>query len=229
MRLSPRVRRYNVREQRILDDARRIAESEGWPAVTTHRLAQEIEHSQPVIYQHFSSREHLIGAVVRQGFAELTGLIRDAGSSAEGVLERLCWSYLDFGKQHSAVPPGGPGRPALLHDSRLRQIVGLWDRRWRVSDRSQPVALGSPIGSRQAHHHAKAPAWRDLSGNTGGYSRRRKLTAGRWVVNTLKPGSSAPGPRRFRWPVPPRTSPSSHATPSLVRPAPLRARSAQEE
>lgn len=103
MMCSPRERRYRMREQLILQHARRIAESEGWAAATTRRLAQEIDHSQPVVYQHFLSREHMIRAVVRQGFAELTGLIRETTNTTEGVLESLCWAYLNFGRQHPAL------------------------------------------------------------------------------------------------------------------------------
>ncbi|HLS15080.1 MAG TPA: TetR/AcrR family transcriptional regulator [Beutenbergiaceae bacterium] len=100
---SPRQRRHRAREQQILAHARRIAEEEGWAAVTTRRLAQEIDHSQPVIYQHFGSREHLIRAVTVQGFTELATLVRDIAESAEPVLEALCRAYLDFGKGNPAL------------------------------------------------------------------------------------------------------------------------------
>ena len=100
---SPRGRRYLHREQQIIEHARQIAEREGWASVTTRRLAQEINHSQPVIYQHFRSRDHVLAAVVTQGFLELTSLIREAASGPGCALERLCWSYLDFGRQNPAL------------------------------------------------------------------------------------------------------------------------------
>lgn len=97
---SPKKRRYQDREARILQDARRIAEQEGWAAVTTRRLAEEIDYSQPVIYQHFGSRDNLINAVVKQGYAELTALVRHLSESETTRLESLCWSYFDFGKSN---------------------------------------------------------------------------------------------------------------------------------
>ena len=100
---SPRGRRYLHRQQQIIEHARQIAEREGWASVTTRRLAQEINHSQPVIYQHFRSRDHVLAAVVTQGFLELTSLIREAASGPGCALERLCWSYLDFGRQNPAL------------------------------------------------------------------------------------------------------------------------------
>lgn len=103
MMVTPRERRYHLRERRIIENARRIAEAQGWSAVSTRRLAQEIDHSQPVIYQHFRNREHVVAAVVRQGFAELTGLIREHAQQADAGLEQLCWAYLDFSRENPAL------------------------------------------------------------------------------------------------------------------------------
>ena len=115
MTTTPRERRYRRREQQILDHARRIAENEGWPAVTTRRLAQEIDHSQPVIYQHFRNREHLIAAIVAQGFVELTALTRQTvAETSDQTLEGLCWVYLNFAKQHPALYEAMFTRPSQL-------------------------------------------------------------------------------------------------------------------
>ncbi|NLS08483.1 TetR/AcrR family transcriptional regulator [Nesterenkonia sp. MY13] len=111
---TPRERRYRIREQQIIDHARRIAEAEGWSAVSTRRLAQEIDHSQPVIYQHFRNREHVVAAVVRQGFAELTELIREHAQQADAPLESLCWSYLNFSWQNPALYEAMFTRPTAL-------------------------------------------------------------------------------------------------------------------
>ncbi|WP_120005123.1 TetR/AcrR family transcriptional regulator [Nesterenkonia muleiensis] len=111
---SPRQRRYRAREQQILALARKIAEEEGWPAVTTRRLAQEIDHSQPVIYQHFGSREQLIRAVTVQGFAELAALVRDIAEAGRPALESLCRAYLDFGTRNPALYEAMFTRPTEL-------------------------------------------------------------------------------------------------------------------
>jgi Bacterial regulatory proteins, tetR family len=36
----------------IITTARKLAEAEGWDAVTTRRLSSQIEYSQPVLYKH---------------------------------------------------------------------------------------------------------------------------------------------------------------------------------
>ncbi|HWN35157.1 MAG TPA: helix-turn-helix domain-containing protein, partial [Pseudonocardia sp.] len=64
-----RERQRAERHRLILDTARRIAESEGWDAVTTRRLADAIEYSQPVLYSHFAGKDEIVAAVALDGFA----------------------------------------------------------------------------------------------------------------------------------------------------------------
>jgi AcrR family transcriptional regulator len=55
------------RERLIVTAARELAEAEGWDAVTTRRLAAEIEYSQPVLYSHFKGKDAIMAAVAAQG------------------------------------------------------------------------------------------------------------------------------------------------------------------
>jgi AcrR family transcriptional regulator len=66
-----RARERAARRQLITSTARKLAEEEGWDAVTTRRLSTEIEYSQPVLYKHFSSMEGVTASVAVQGFGEL--------------------------------------------------------------------------------------------------------------------------------------------------------------
>ena len=59
-----------------------IAEREGWSAVTIRRLADEIEHSQPVLYSHFENRDAIVAAVALEGFREISVALRDAASGS---------------------------------------------------------------------------------------------------------------------------------------------------
>jgi len=70
-----RERERAEREKLIIAAARELAETEGWDAVTTRRLAERVEYSQPVLYSHFDGKEAIKAAVAVEGFAELaTGL-----------------------------------------------------------------------------------------------------------------------------------------------------------
>lgn len=101
-----RTREQSARRQLIVDTARRIAEAEGWGAVTTRRLSTEIEYSQPVLYKHFSGMDAVAAAVAVNGFAELADLTRAARAGARkpaDALNRMAHAYLDFARDNPAV------------------------------------------------------------------------------------------------------------------------------
>lgn len=51
--------------QSILEAARQIAAEDGWQAVTTRKVAELIEYSQPTIYEYFENKEAiLLSAIV---------------------------------------------------------------------------------------------------------------------------------------------------------------------
>src|SRR3954453_22626178 len=94
------------RERLIVATARELAEQQGWDAVTTRRLAERIEYSQPVLYSHFRGKREIIGAVALQGATELATAVRAATSAADGPRARvaaLARTYLDFASANPAV------------------------------------------------------------------------------------------------------------------------------
>ncbi|MEV2217111.1 TetR/AcrR family transcriptional regulator [Streptomyces sp. NPDC050997] len=94
------------RERLIVATARELAEQQGWDAVTTRRLAERIEYSQPVLYSHFRGKREIIGAVAMEGAAEMAVAVRAATSSANSPRERvaaLARAYLDFAARNPAV------------------------------------------------------------------------------------------------------------------------------
>ncbi|MEV6499901.1 TetR/AcrR family transcriptional regulator [Streptomyces prunicolor] len=106
------------RERLIVATARELAEQQGWDAVTTRRLAERIEYSQPVLYSHFRGKREIIGAVALEGAAEMAAALRSATSAAtpaatsaatsaaDGSRARvtaLARAYLDFAASNPAV------------------------------------------------------------------------------------------------------------------------------
>ncbi|MFB6783044.1 MULTISPECIES: TetR/AcrR family transcriptional regulator [unclassified Streptomyces] len=94
------------RERLILATARELAEQQGWDAVTTRRLAERIEYSQPVLYSHFRGKREIIGAVALEGATELAAAVRAAAAAADGPRPRvtaLARAYLDFAARNPAV------------------------------------------------------------------------------------------------------------------------------
>lgn len=101
-----KVREKAERESRIVATARRIAEEEGWEAVTIRRLALDIEYSQPVVYSHFASRDAIVGAVALEGFGGMAEALRTAApasSSPREALEAVATAFLNFAFSRPAI------------------------------------------------------------------------------------------------------------------------------
>src|ERR1051325_11573324 len=93
------------RERLIIDAARELAEAEGWEAVTTRRLAEQIEYSQPVLYSHFKGKDAIMAAVALDGFAELATDLRRARTEASdprAALAEVAAAYTRFAETHPA-------------------------------------------------------------------------------------------------------------------------------
>ncbi|MEU3662920.1 TetR/AcrR family transcriptional regulator [Streptomyces sp. NPDC032940] len=135
-----RERERAERERLIVTTAREMAEAEGWDAVTTRRLAAEIEYSQPVLYSHFKGKEAIMAAVAVQGCEVLADELRGASDTAgEGARERLAAvgaAYTSFGSRRPALydamfthlvdlPFATPEAPAALHEAfgEIRRVV----------------------------------------------------------------------------------------------------------
>jgi AcrR family transcriptional regulator len=94
------------RERLIVATARELAEQQGWDAVTTRRLAERIEYSQPVLYSHFRGKREIIGAVALDGATEMAAAVRAATITADGPRARvtaLARAYLGFATGNPAV------------------------------------------------------------------------------------------------------------------------------
>jgi AcrR family transcriptional regulator len=107
--VSIQQRRDRERAQRhelIVRTARELAETEGWDAVTTRRLSERIEYSQPVLYSHFAGKGAIIDAVAVQGFAELADALAaaraGAGTAHEAVVAMIR-TYLAFAEANPAL------------------------------------------------------------------------------------------------------------------------------
>src|ERR1700746_3587575 len=130
-RQERRERERAQRRQVIVNAARDLAEAEGWDSVTTRRLADCIEYSQPVLYSHFEGKDAIVSAVALEGFGELAAILRNARESADsrGAEPRAVASaYLEFARANPALyeamftlrgdlPFAQSGTPAPLHAS----------------------------------------------------------------------------------------------------------------
>ena len=98
-----RERERAHRHQLIITAARELAETEGWEAVTTRRLAERVEYSQPVLYSHFDGKNAIVSAVALDGFSELADHLRRAREGAPEALRAVCQAYLEFATERPAL------------------------------------------------------------------------------------------------------------------------------
>src|SRR5689334_22170487 len=126
-----RERELAERERLIVTAARDLAEAQGWDAVTTRRLAELIEYSQPVLYSHFKGKDAIMAAVAVDGFAQIAAQLRAAraaAATAPAALAAVVSAYVDFAERRPALYDARfahPERPAALREafSALREAI----------------------------------------------------------------------------------------------------------
>ncbi|MFC5181691.1 TetR/AcrR family transcriptional regulator [Actinomadura harenae] len=107
--MSVQQRRERERADRrrlIVQTARELAEAEGWGAVTTRRLSELVQYSQPVLYSHFKGKAAIVAAVAVEGITDLAADLRAAREEAAddvGALRGIARAYLDFAAEHPAA------------------------------------------------------------------------------------------------------------------------------
>jgi AcrR family transcriptional regulator len=85
--------------QSILMAALEIASKEGWQAVTTRKVADRIEYSQPTIYEYFENKEAILLALLRYGYEQLVMVMQaafDSTDDPEARLLAMSEAYWDF-------------------------------------------------------------------------------------------------------------------------------------
>lgn len=88
--------------ERIVASARELLETEGTAGVTMRRVAESMEYTAPVVYQHFANKDALIGEVVRQGYGELVTQLQVAppDTDVDARLAGAAAEYLRFAAEH---------------------------------------------------------------------------------------------------------------------------------
>jgi AcrR family transcriptional regulator len=86
-------------KQRILEAARKIAAKEGWHSLTIRKIAEEIEYTPPIVYEHFENKEDLIREIVYTGFNMLSkefASARESESDPKKIIHILSLIHWNF-------------------------------------------------------------------------------------------------------------------------------------
>lgn len=143
-----RIRDRAARRQLIISTARRLAETEGWDAVTTRRLSTEIEYSQPVLYKHFSGMQDIAAAVALEGFAELGDVLakaRAGGRAPRAALKRIAHAYIEFAEANPALYDAMFTRTTTLHFAEADTPPQLTDSFGQLRDAVSAIAPGQDV------------------------------------------------------------------------------------
>lgn len=87
----------------ILEAALNIGKQEGWQALSMRKIADAIEYSPPVIYEHFANKEALLLALTKKGYlmlAQEMKVARDEQPTPEKQLEAMWLTYWRFAFAH---------------------------------------------------------------------------------------------------------------------------------
>ena len=83
----------------ILNAAWKLVVEEGWQALSIRKIADQIEYSVPVIYDHFQNKEAILEEFSRRGFLLLTADLQKSKSlilDPARQLEAMAYAYWEF-------------------------------------------------------------------------------------------------------------------------------------
>ena len=73
----------------ILDAARQVAMEEGWDALSIRKIADAIEYSVPVIYDHFENKDAILHEFTKEGFVLMADCLKRAKDKHQDPAEQL--------------------------------------------------------------------------------------------------------------------------------------------
>lgn len=89
----------------ILNAAWKIVDEEGWQALSIRKIAEAIEYSVPVIYDHYPSKEAILLELTKQGFQILNQELLKARRrypEPHKQIEAMAYAYWEFAFENKA-------------------------------------------------------------------------------------------------------------------------------
>jgi AcrR family transcriptional regulator len=131
--LERRQRQKEEVRASILKAAWQLVEDEGWQALSIRKIADAIEYSIPVIYDHFENKEAIFLEFTRRGFRLLNQEIIEAAGEfkePEQQIEAIAYAYWNFAFKNKEYYQlmyglGLPGCEMVNSISELKDFTGL--------------------------------------------------------------------------------------------------------
>lgn len=83
----------------ILAAAWHMVLTDGWQSLSIRKIADAIEYSIPVIYNHFENKEAILLEFSKEGFQKMALVLHEAkstGGKPDAQLEAMAYAYWDF-------------------------------------------------------------------------------------------------------------------------------------
>lgn len=94
-----KIRQKEEVRSSILKAAWQVVEEEGWQALSVRKIADAIEYSVPVIYDHFENKEAILLEFTRMGFRQLNEdllKVKKRQEDPEQQIRAMAYAYWDF-------------------------------------------------------------------------------------------------------------------------------------
>ncbi len=116
----------------ILDTAWDIVDREGWQALSIRKIAEAIEYSVPVIYDHFENKEAILHEFTVRGFRKLNDQLRKAKgqfTDPSRQLEAMAYAYWRFAFENKEYYQlmYGLGLPTCETAAKIPEIGAIGD------------------------------------------------------------------------------------------------------
>lgn len=128
--MEVKERKHRTKEESrtiILDAALSIAKEHGWHAVSMRKIADMINLTPPVIYDHFLNKETILMELAKIGFVRLATGIYKAQQEQDGPekqLENMWMAYWDFAfaEKEFYQLMFGIGTQGCCHNSNMPEV-----------------------------------------------------------------------------------------------------------
>ncbi|MES1213912.1 MAG: TetR/AcrR family transcriptional regulator [Bacteroidota bacterium] len=123
-----KIRQKEEVRSSILKAAWQVVLEEGWQALSIRKIAEGIEYSVPVIYDHFANKEAILLELTKQGFQLLNEELIKAkkrSTNPEKQIEAMAYSYWEFAFDNKAYYQVmyGLGMPSCDTVSKIDELV----------------------------------------------------------------------------------------------------------
>lgn len=134
--LERRQRQKEEVRTSILNAAWQLVEAEGWQQLSIRKIADAIEYSVPVIYDHFENKEAILNEFTRRGFSLLSEAIAKAAAKhtePEQQIEAIAEAYWNFAFSNKEYYQlmyglGMPGCDSVKQMSELQEFTSLLNK-----------------------------------------------------------------------------------------------------